>query len=80
MSNEELKNLIPAQGLNNTKLGLGGIEIISSGDALKDINSAGFMADKTANESTSPIWKHLIYILLVSVGLEMLLAWRFGRR
>jgi len=68
MNSDELKQFIPS------------VEIILSEDALKDITSAGFMADKATSESTSPIWKYLIYILLVSVGLEMLLAWRFGRR
>ncbi|MEW6027205.1 MAG: BatA domain-containing protein [Planctomycetota bacterium] len=36
---------------------------------------------KDSNDlSTTTLWKYLLYILLVSVGLEMLLAWRFGRR
>ncbi|MEK7310284.1 MAG: BatA domain-containing protein, partial [Planctomycetota bacterium] len=51
---EELKNLIPA------------LEVISLEDALIGITSAGFMADKGPNNSTSPIWKYLLYILLVS--------------
>jgi hypothetical protein len=29
---------------------------------------------------TSPFWKYLLYILFASIILEMLLAWRFGRR
>ena len=68
ITSDALKQFIPA------------VEILSSEGSDFQANLALVSGTKESTDSsTSPLWRYLIYILLVSVGLEMLLAWRFGR-
>lgn len=65
---EELKQLIPS------------LEILPvEGLDFRDNMTLAIEDKESPDSSTNPLWKYLLYILLVSVALEMLLAWRFGR-
>jgi len=64
---EELKQIMPdAQ--------------ISFGAGDNGIDMARENTSASNKNNTSRLWQYLLYILLVFVVLEMLLAWRFGRR
>ncbi|MBI5779677.1 MAG: BatA domain-containing protein [Planctomycetes bacterium] len=71
---EELKAFIPSVEIFPAE----GLDFRDNG--VYPVGTIGLPLKDSSDLSTSQLWKYLLYILLVSVGLEMLLAWRFGRR
>ncbi|MFH1230110.1 MAG: hypothetical protein V1709_01295, partial [Planctomycetota bacterium] len=68
ISSEELKQFIPSIQFDS----------IDENKTTQPIIMGG--VDNSQNISISHFWKYLLYILLVSIVLEMFLAWQFGRR
>jgi len=81
ITSEELKAFIPSVEIFPAE-GLDFPDGVGTGrdNGVYPVGTIGLPLKDSPDLSTSQIWKYLLYILLVSVGLEMLLAWRFGRR